>query len=101
MVNEKQPEITVDPLEFLSPRLREILRRLAQVDRREGLQELAWLIEGYAKGRLRDSGDDPATPRVPLNDLPPARLVEDTRVRRVPAQAAEIDPPLPTGGSGA
>ena len=100
MNNEKQPEIR-DPLEFLSLRLREILRRLAKADRRDDLQELAWLIEGYAKGRLRDTGDETATPRVPLDRLPDVVLVENVRVRQVPARAAEIDAPQPSGGSGA
>lgn len=95
---ERQAEAV---LQFLSPRLREILKRVAAADRREVLQELAWLIEGYAKGKLRDAGDtSPVTPRVSLNDLPDVRLVEQVRVRSVRPVTAEVDSPQPTEDSG-
>jgi len=98
MSTEKQAEAV---LQFLSPRLREILRRVAEADRRDALQELAWLIEGYAKGKLQDAGDSlPATPRVSLNDLPNVKLVEQVRVRQVRPVVAEVDSPQPTEDSG-
>ncbi len=79
-------------LEFLSPRLRELLRRLAKGDRRDELQELAWLIENYAFGRLRDAGDTSAIPRVRIEGLPgPVHLVQSVIVRPVPPGDASAD----------
>lgn len=91
MPNEKSPDETItDPLDFLSVRLREILRRLAKADRRDEIQEMVWILEAYASGRLRDLGDDRSNPRIVLNGLPEVPLVEDVRVRRVRGQAADI-----------
>lgn len=94
-MESEKPVKNIDVLEFLSPRLREILQRLSTADRRDELQELAWLIEGYAKGRLKDLGDDQPNPRVPLNDLPETLLVEAVQVRRVLRRVSEIDPLQP------
>ena len=101
MNNEKLPNGLVDPLDFLSSRLREILRRLAKADRRDEIQELIWIVEAFARGRLRDQGDDNVNPRILLNDLPELPVVEDTRVRRVPGRAAEITDVQPVKGSDA
>src|SRR5436190_16273052 len=82
-------------LGFLGPRLREMLSRLAKADRWDEVQELAWIIEAYARGRLKDQGDDAAIPRVPVTDLPTVHRVEKSRVRLVPGPAGETDsPPL-------
>lgn len=92
MNNENQLDSMVgDPLDFLSPRLREILRRLAKSDRRDEIQELVWILEAFARGRLRDQGDVQITPRVSLDGLPETVLVEMTRVRRVRPSSAEVD----------
>jgi len=95
MSTERRPSDIEEVLEFLSPRLREILRRLAKRDRRDPLQELAFIIEDYAEGELVRRGDKPAIPRVSLTDLPEVQLVESVRVRRVRPPNAEIDQPQP------
>lgn len=99
--NEKLPNAIGDPLDFLSPRLREILRRLAKTDRRDEIQELVWILEAFARGRLRDQGDENVSPRILLNDLPETPQIEDVRVRRVPGRAADINAARPTRGGGA
>lgn len=88
---EKQPDVW-EILGFLGPRLQEILRRCSKVDRRDPLQEFAYLLERYATGRLIDIGDAaPASPRVSLAELPHVTLVERTRARRVRPSDGELD----------
>lgn len=86
-----------DPLEFLSDRLREMLRRLANRDRRTEKEELAYLIEARANGRLRDHGDD-ATATIPLSDLPqsPVTQVFVERVRVEDSHTGSELPPSST-----
>lgn len=69
-----------NPLEFLPLRTREILALLADLDRREELQELIWLIESYGDGRLKDQGEIPTHPRVTLARHGP-QSVDSERVR--------------------
>lgn len=90
--NTKQP----DPLEFLPLRTREVLALLSDLDRREELQELIWLIESYGDGRLKDQGEIPTLPRVTLT-RPGSQGVDTQRVRvrafrpASPRQAPEAD----------
>lgn len=92
MSTEKQHDESSQALDFLSPRLREILRRLAKRDRRDDVQELVWIIEGYAKGQLQDHGDSPASPRIPLEGLPEVHYPQKILVTRVPGQVGEKAP---------
>ncbi len=96
MSNERSHEDLAAALEFFSPRLRELLIRLAKRDRRDPIQELAYIIEDYAEGELvRRGGEKPAIPRVSLTDLPEVRLIESIHVRRVRPPGVEIDRPQP------
>jgi hypothetical protein len=68
-------------LENFSPRLREVLRRLAYRERRTELQELVWLIESRAFGHLLYNEWRESSPLIPLDDLPPP-LVELATLQR-------------------
>lgn len=85
--NEKPAE--KDPLEFLGPRLRELLKRCAEADRRDELQEVAYLIEARA-GINRE---------VPLAGLPVVLQPTATRIREISSQAAHTDSAPRSGGS--
>lgn len=90
--NTKRP----DPLAFLPLRTREILALLAELDRREELQELIWILESFGNGRLKDQGEVPTHPRVTLG-RPGAQSVDSERVRvrafrsAQPRQVPEVD----------
>ena len=60
----EHPELQ-DVLAGLPVRQRELLRILSEQDGRTELLELLWLIEARAAGRLKDIGDEKATPIVP------------------------------------
>lgn len=89
MSSEKQHDEFSTTLDFLSPRLRELLKRLAKRDRREPLQQLAWYIEEDANGRLKYYRDETATPRIPLDGLPEVHYPQKLEVRRVPRQVGD------------
>lgn len=94
MNNEKQPDLE-QVLGFLSPRLVELLRRLTKHNRRGNLlQEIAVLIEERAYGQVQRVADRDVIPLVDVTNLPEIRFVEKVRVRRVPPQAVDADPPL-------
>lgn len=79
--NVPEKPVEKDPLEFLGPRLRELLKRCAEADRRDELQEVAYLIEARA-GVNRE---------VPLIGLPVVHQPTATRIREISAQAARTD----------
>lgn len=85
-MNGSKPEEMNDPLSFFSPRLREMLRRLARRDRRTDLEELAFLIEARARGQHRDHGDEMINPPISLESLP-APLVTQVSVSRIEPKA--------------
>lgn len=94
MNDPKQADID-DILSFLSPRLREILRRLAYCERRSELQELISLIEARALGKLLYNEGRDITPIIPLNDLPSA-VVDRVIVQRTDPSFDREHAPPPT-----
>jgi hypothetical protein len=93
MSSEKLPDISPDPLEFLSPKLRELLRRLARRDRRSEIEEIAYLIEARAYGQHRDTGDERVNPPIPLDGLP-APIAEKASAIRI-SQAGPSSSSMP------
>jgi hypothetical protein len=79
----------LDPLGFMSPRLREILDRLANHDRRTPMQELAALIEGRAYGHMPWIEGPDIKPVISVTNLPEAVGIE-----------ARLEPQIPPGGPG-
>lgn len=74
------------PLEIvLSPRLGEMLDRLAARHRRTREQEAAYIIEAVATGQYQDHGDFRITAPISLSDLPPP-LIEKVSARLVRGQ---------------
>ena len=73
---KKSPNLDLLPL-----RTQEILALLAQLDRRDDIQELIWLIEAYASGRLKDEGESSIHPRVTLSRPNSPGETERVRVR--------------------
>ena len=71
--NQTQRNDEVSGLAFLPIRQRELLRILAEQDGRTEIRELLWLIEARAAGKLKDIGDEKATPIVP-QELQPLSL---------------------------
>lgn len=95
-MNSEKPDNTDDILSFFSPRLQEILRRLAYLERRDERQELVWLIEARAHGRLLYSENKDVSPIIPLDDLP-APLIERISLERTPSTTPEKAPTRPSG----
>jgi hypothetical protein len=86
-----------DPLDFLPAHLREQLRRVAEIEERDEIHEIRWLVKAYVSGRLRDYGDAPASVRIPLS--PPVHYPNEIRVRKVDFQGdSQTIPPGPESG---
>lgn len=92
MMKENDKQAKYDPLQFLSLKWRELLQRLAVKDRRDEVQEIIWLIEEYAAGRLKWS-EGPTTPRVTLDAHGPlVQFPERISVRPMPSKSLPGDP---------
>ena len=99
-MSSEKPDNADDILTFFSPRLQEILRRLAYWERRDERQELVWLIEARARGLLLYAEHPGVNPIIPLDDLP-APLIERISLQRTPSTApakAPTPPPAPRDG---
>lgn len=90
----EKPHNTDDDLAFMSPRLREMLRRIAHADRRLEGQELIWLIENRLQGRLVYTESHSITPLASLNDLPAPLIEKAILVQRdVSGSDKDSEPP--------
>jgi len=76
--NEKQAE---EILRLLPIRTREILRLLSRHGCRSEVQQLIWMVEARAAGRLRDMGDAEVTRLIPLDQIPEIHHAEKLQVQ--------------------